>query len=176
MGIVWNNSLVGGHGQAAVWTAAREHITLCCIWHLSAWPLGYMGRSMVGPVLWVSLIADHSATWEVHGWASALSCCYCFDTVGWMTGRHPARKSNLCHLSPKLLFWNTCTKPNRIQLTHVTWKTGGSYHCWLMLICHTVTSKHLYILSSMMEFCGFYCVLLKFGWTKVFLYLLDSVL
>ena len=40
VGIIWNNSLVGGRARAEVWTAAPEHITRYCTWRPSALTTG----------------------------------------------------------------------------------------------------------------------------------------
>jgi len=36
IGIMWNNSLVGGRASTKVWTPAPEHVMLYCTWRTSA--------------------------------------------------------------------------------------------------------------------------------------------
>jgi len=35
------------------------------------------------------------------------------DTVGWVRGRASGMWRKLCHLQPKVLFWNECKEENR---------------------------------------------------------------
>jgi len=52
VGIIRNNSLVGGSVRAEIWTPVPELVTLYCTWRPSplSWPLGHMGRYQLGMI------------------------------------------------------------------------------------------------------------------------------
>jgi len=79
LGIIWNNSLVGGCARAEVWTPAPENITLHCAHGARVlWPVGYMGRSFQGFLSAIVLESLQQLTRFQLAW-----CIACFLCGGW---------------------------------------------------------------------------------------------